>query len=376
MSSKKNKGVVTTISSHTLDKIKIIEEYVDGWSRKILGFNGIPGQEPSKGVIYIDCMSNSGLYYDSDGNIIEGTAIRVAQKLNNIVSNYHGKKAILIFNDIEKERIEMLEKEIKSRNLTNIEVHYYNTDCNQLLRELDISGFKKSYNTLLVYDPYNASIDWDVITPYLNQWGEVIINHMVYDTNMNIAHTKNPAVIERYTQTYQNEIKDIIEKGTSKKELNRIILSIIDNRTKYSRYDHFIAYFPFFNDNNGLIYYLLHCCVNIEGIKLFKKTAWNVFGDKSSSKNTHGNEMQLSFDNPDIIDTITDEDCYYVKDIAKYVYEKYHAYKEVDWQVIRNDLDRHPVFPSKGYIRLIQKELKENYGVRFPKGQNIAQFEH
>ena len=374
MTKKRSKEIIDPIKPHTVRKIKLIEKYVDGWARKILGFNGKPGQNPSKGVIYIDCMSNCGIYYDREGNIIEGTAILVAKKLNDIVSNYPGKNAILIFNDISKDRIERLRQEIADRNLNNITVYYYNTDCNQLLRELDIKSLNKSHNTLLLYDPYNASIDWDAIEPYLNQWGEVIINHMVYDTNMNIAHTTAPVLLERYKNTYQGDIETIISKGTSKHELNKTILSIIDNRTLNSNYQHYIAYFPFFNRANGLVYYLLHCCVNVEGIKLFKATAWKTFGDHSSTKDTHGMDSQMSFFSEGCFGTITDQECYNIHDVAKYVYEKYHNRKEISLREIYFDLDRHPVFPSDGYKADIKKELREIYNVSFPKGQDKAVF--
>lgn len=35
---------------------------------------------------------------------------------------------------------------------------------------------------LLVYDPYKAAIDWNSIMPFINNWSEVIFNHMVSDS--------------------------------------------------------------------------------------------------------------------------------------------------------------------------------------------------
>ena len=77
--SKHDNSIITEAAPHTIKKFELIESYVDEWARKILGF----GQ--SKGVIYIDCMSNSGLYYNEKKNLVEGTAIRVARKLNDII---------------------------------------------------------------------------------------------------------------------------------------------------------------------------------------------------------------------------------------------------------------------------------------------------
>ena len=52
--SKHDNSIITEAAPHTIKKFELIESYVDEWARKILGF----GQ--SKGVIHIDCMSNSG----------------------------------------------------------------------------------------------------------------------------------------------------------------------------------------------------------------------------------------------------------------------------------------------------------------------------
>lgn len=148
--------IITEAKPHTIKKFELIEKYVDEWARKILGFKGKEGQSGSKGVIYIDCMSNSGVYRDINGNLIDGTALRIAKKLNEIIQNYPGKNAILIFNDLSPERVEYLESEINKAGLTNIQAIYRHEDCNSFLKGLDLDGFKKQYNTLLLYDPCQA----------------------------------------------------------------------------------------------------------------------------------------------------------------------------------------------------------------------------
>ena len=42
---------IETIKPHTINKIEIINNYVDGWARKILGFDGKNGKLGSKGII-------------------------------------------------------------------------------------------------------------------------------------------------------------------------------------------------------------------------------------------------------------------------------------------------------------------------------------
>ena len=80
MARTKKVETITKISPHTVKKFELIEKYVDEWARKILGFNGVNGLPGSKGVIYIDCMCNSGVY-EVDGKLVEGTALRVAKSL-------------------------------------------------------------------------------------------------------------------------------------------------------------------------------------------------------------------------------------------------------------------------------------------------------
>ena len=362
MARTKKVETITKISPHTVKKFELIEKYVDEWARKILGIKGVNGMPGSKGVIYIDCMCNSGLY-EVDGNIVEGTALRVAKKLNEIISNYPGKEAILIFNDLLPERVELLRSEIEKANLSNILVSYSNGDCDVFLKGLNLSGYQQSYNTLLLYDPYNASIDWSAVKPYLNRWGEVIINHMSSDTTRGVSQAKKQEVILRYEETYQSDISQLLD--TNKAGLDDIVVSIIRNNINKGSSGYYVSLAPFYNRTNGKLYSLIHCSPNIEGTKLYKKVTWKTFGDKSSMKNTHGIEEQftLDFDGDGLLDSTTDEECYYVKDIAKYIFEKYNNLGRVQLAVVYQDLDVHPIFPSDGYKNEIKAELKERYHV-------------
>ena len=191
MSRHREVEIITEAKPHTIKKFELIENYVDEWARKILGFQGKSGYNGSKGVIYIDCMCNSGVYHDEKGNIVDGTALRVAKRLNEIIQNYPGKDAILLFNDKESERVDFLQKEVEKAGLNNVKIHYYREDCNLFLRGLDLGSLQRSHNTLLWYDPYNASIDWEAVTPFLNRWGEVIFNHMVSDTSRGASQAKS-----------------------------------------------------------------------------------------------------------------------------------------------------------------------------------------
>lgn len=156
-------------------------------------------------------------------------------------------------------------------------------------------------------------------------------------------------------------------------DLDKIIISIIRNNVTQAPEKYYISLAPFYNRTNGRVYSLIHCSANVEGIKLYKRVTWQTFGDRSSMKNTHGGEMQLTFDSsvPGVIDTKTDEQCYCIHDIAKFIYEKYNSKDNVDLSMIYSDLDTHPVFPSDGYKNDIKMDLKNIYGVKFPRDGKV-----
>lgn len=369
MARAKKVEIITEAKPHTIKKFELIEKYVEAWAYKILNYQGNPGYAPASGVIFIDCMSNSGVYRDENGNQVEGTALRVVRCLDKIFANYPSKKAILIFNDLESVRVDYLEAKIEAMQLQHVDAHYSREDCNKFLRGLDLESYKNKFHTLMLYDPYNASIDWNAISPYLNRWGEVIINHMSSDTVRGISQAKITGAAGRYSETYQSDIESLL--NATKEDLDKIVMSIIQNRVHKSLY--YISPFAFFSRTNGKLYTLIHCSASVEGIKLYKKVAWQTFGNKSSLKNTHGLENQLALDleGTGVSDSQTDEQCYFVHDIAKYIFEKYSPRREVKLLEIYQDLDTHPVFPSDGYKDDIKKELKEFFGVTFPRGGNV-----
>ncbi|MEA5002116.1 MAG: three-Cys-motif partner protein TcmP [Christensenella sp.] len=357
--SKNTSLVVSEAKPHTIKKFELIEKYVDEWARKILGF------PKSNGLLFIDCMCNSGVYTDAKGETVWGTPIRIAMLLNEIIQNYPGKKAALIFNDLEVAKTQELQKQLDALELSNIEVTVSTGDGNALLKAFDFKHYYQ-FNTLLVYDPYQAMMDWDAITPFLRTWGEVIINHMVSDTIRGAAAAVKDQTKQKYTDTYMMDIDEILALGNDKNELEKIITKLITERaSKSGKQEYLISSCPFFNTNNTLVYNLIHFCKNIEGKKLFKKVSWQTFDGKSSAKRTHELEDQMTLDmymtsGSDAM-FIADDSCYSIKDIAKYLFSKYSARGTVPLEEIYGDLDYHPVFPSDGFKPEIKKSLKD-YG--------------
>ena len=129
-----------------------------------------------------------------------------------------------------------------------------------------------------------------------------------------------------------------------------------------SRY--YIASYPFFNTRNSLVYDLLHCTNSLEGFKLYKSTAWKTFGNKSSLRksNVDHNQLTFLFDSDDPlgnVTTATDENCYYVQDIVKFIVSQFSGRENVPLSEIWNTVDEHPVFPSDLFKQEIKNQLRE-----------------
>ena len=355
---KKTDNNVDLACPHTIKKFELIEAYVRDWAHKLLNY------ENCNEIVFIDCMCNSGHYKDSDDQDVFGTPIRVAKLIEGLMTKYTNKKATLYFNDLSQSKIDILSSYLPS-STGNFHITTRVGDGNELLKEIS-KRFQQSdqINYLVVYDPYTASVDWGALLPFFRSWGEVIINHMVSDPIRGLSQAKSDAVVEKYEKTYLASIKDLMPFGNDRNAYeNRIQEIIVALRRGLGNKKCYIASFPFFNTRNVVVYNLLHCSGNIEGFKLFKRVTWKVFDGKSSSKDTHGKQNQLAFDLDDLggIKTNSDENCYYIKDIADYIYNKYHSKGSISLDEVWTDLDIHPVFPSEGFRNEIKRNLKDFY---------------
>ncbi len=363
----KNNEIISYASPHTIKKFGLIERYVKGWAPKLLNYG------KCEGIVYIDCMSNSGYYYqdkDTKKDIIEGSAIRVARTLNEVICPPN-KKIEVFFNDISKERKNYLEAKLQELNLKRINFKCSCEDANIWLRKFSEFSIKKyaNYNILLVYDPYQASIDWDALTPFFNVWGEIIINHMGSDSVRGLTQVKKPDKIKKYETTYQRNINALISEHLSKDELEKLIIDIIKKKSvDCSGKTPYIASFPFFNRTNGLLYNLVHVTKHIEGFELFKESAWGEFGGKSSIKHVRNpGQTVLDFFTGGVKNN-PDSDCYEIRDIAQYIYSKYCEYGEYSIKQALDELKLHPVFPSYGYRTQIRVALQD-MGVKIKNGR-------
>lgn len=363
MASSKRNDPVSVAPPHSIKKFELISEYVKAWIQ-ILMLN-----QKCRGIVYIDCMSNSGVYKNDEGEEIEGTPLLVSEIIADAMITYTNKQAYLYFNDLDSKKIDLLKTRIPKQT-NNFHIYTEAMDANVLLRKIG-TQFTTAFSDmhfLLVYDPYDAHIEWDAMMPFLKNWGEIIINHMVSDPIRGAKTAKKQKVIEKYEETYQTTIDELISFGSDRNAFETKIEQIIRDGSGRSEKRYYIASFPFFNSNNSVVYNLIHCTGHYKGFELFKSTAWKTFGDKSSLKNTHNIEDQMSFtisDNGELVMGVqVDESCYNLRDAAKYVQEHFAGKENVPNDDVWTYLGEHPVFPTRDYKNKIKDVLKREFGMK------------
>ena len=328
------------------------------------------------GLIYIDCMCNSGMYVDSDEVPVKGTALRVAEILRDVAWNYPHKQVRIYFNDMDTKKIEELKKHLPNER-DNFKIIISTEDGNELLKKI---GSKLDTNQrmhfFLFYDPYDTSIDWSALAPFFRSWGEVLINHVISDPIRAISQAKSAQAIQKYKDAYWvDDIAELLPFGSDKTAYEKRLEAIIKFLRGTGKRKYYIAAFPFFNSKNAFLYDLVHCTGHVAGFKLFKSTAWTTFGRKSSTKKIECSGQVVLGLTDDIIqgETQTDENCFFVQDIAKYLQKHFNGQHNVNIKEIWKVLDEHPIFPSDSYKKEIKDILVSDYGAT--KKQSTMSFQ-
>lgn len=356
MASSNNNETISRASLHTQKKFELIEKYIMPWAQKLMN------NASCKGLVFIDCMCNSGLYHDENGETIEGTPLRVARILRDIAGQYPFKQVYLYFNDRDAAKTALLSEKVP-KETANFHIEITCKDASELLKTIGPKLDQPNLHYFLLYDPYDASINWEALLPFFRYWGEVMINHMVSDPIRAISQVKKESTMQKYEGTYRvSDFEQLVPFGSDKAAYEKRVLQIINALKGQRRY--YVAAYPFYNTQNSQMYSLIHCTSNPVGFELYKKTAWQTFGDHSSNKNTHGNENQLmlNFDGSGTITTMTDESCFNVRDIAKYIQYRFKGKRDVPLEEVYRSLESHPIFPADGYRSQIKDYLKTDFG--------------
>ncbi len=347
MMSSRKKSVISKASPHTIKKFELIEEYIKSWAQKLLL------TESCNGLIFIDCMCNSGVYTDNTGQLVKGTAVRVSEALREAARTYTQKNIHIYLNDKDKARVDELKKHLP-QDERNFKIVTSCSDAHELLRTIGPQLYGTGHlHYFLLYDPYDATIDWEALLPFFRNWGEVMINHMVSDPVRAISSAKKKTTKVKYENTYLEDFEKLVPYGSDKTAYEARVEEIINSLKGARRY--YVSAFPFYNTQNSLVYNLIHCTSNKEGFKLYKRSAWKIFGAQSSTKHSVENR-QLSFNFLGEIAEEEDESCLHVIDIAKYLQRSFRGRKQVPLDEMWELLDNHPIFPSEGF----RNEVKGN----------------
>ena len=347
MMSSRKKSVISKASPHTIKKFELIEEYIKSWAQKLLL------TESCNGLIFIDCMCNSGVYTDNTGQLVKGTAVRVSEALREAARTYTQKNIHIYLNDKDKARVDELKKHLP-QDERNFKIVTSCSDAHELLRTIGPQLYGTGHlHYFLLYDPYDATIDWEALLPFFRNWGEVMINHMVSDPVRAISSAKKKTTKVKYENTYLEDFEKLVPYGSDKTAYEARVEEIINSLKGARRY--YVSAFPFYNTQNSLVYNLIHCTSNKEGFKLYKRSAWKVFGAQSSTKHSVENR-QLSFNFLGEIAEEEDESCLHVIDIAKYLQRSFRGRKQVPLDEMWELLDNHPIFLSEGF----RNEVKGN----------------
>lgn len=344
----RKKCVISKASPHTIKKFELIEEYIKSWAQKLM-LNDL-----CNGLIFIDCMCNSGIYTNDAGEPVKGTAVRVSEALLEVARKYTDKVVYIYLNDKNTKRVDELEKHLP-QDERNFKIITSRGDAHELLRTIGPQLYGTGHlHYFLLYDPYDATIDWEALLPFFRNWGEVMINHMVSDPVRAIKSAKRKMTKAKYANTYLEDFEKLVPYGSDKIAYESRVEEIINSLKGTRRY--YVSAFPFYNTQNSLVYNLIHCTSNKEGFKLYKKSAWKVFGAQSSTKHSAENR-QLSFNLSGEIAEEEDENCLHVIDIAKYLQRSLRGRKQVPLDEIWDMLDNHPIFPSEGFRNEIKSDL-------------------
>lgn len=354
MSNKKNNSLVVSNSCpHTMLKFQLIEKYVARRS-KVLSASKL-----CEWLIFIDPMSNSGIYRDSNTNAeIEGTTLRVANILKDEATKNPNIKILMLVNDISQSKINRLKIESTVRELQDTDNFKIVTSCEDKCDFLKSIGKnlkqnrKSTIHTLLFYDPYDADIDWEVIEPFINRWGEVIINHFISDPVRGLSQAKDKLLVyERTYKTTSEQLRNEFSSDPSEyRERLREIVRVIRN---YKPDEYFISGFPFFNRVNGLLYEIVHLTSHQKGFNLFKSSAWETFNGHSSNKNRKADDDQLTLMLGDYLPG--DSSCYTIQNIADFLIHEHRGKDKVFIPELYKPLEYHEIFPSGCF----KKEIKD-----------------
>lgn len=369
----------------TQHKINFMRSYIDSWYNIVLqgGYNG---------VIFIDCMSNCGAYNDR-GAIINGTSQEAMRSFlnQNGGTQYSRKNFSIVVNDLDAKRIvcqkclwERNNLELGSRK--NVKFFTRNEDVSDFLRGYALDLLKmaeiKKYHVLLFYDPYQAKIDWEGLSPFLkSNYVDTILTHFSSDTIRGIGTVKNLEKKTKYEGTYGIKF-DELKKGLNSSENKPLtfLRSRILEKVREISVNKLVTYGPIFNSVNRVIYDIVLISKAPKTRILLKEKLYKEYRElpeeiiQGSLFALDDDENELAYDSQREMG-ISEKDYFYSPEqFAKFLYNKFKG------QIVTNSnyndfIEAHDFIPSNAN-KQIDPILRSKYLVEITnasKKKNIPE---
>lgn len=139
--------MISKASPHTIKKFELIEEYIKSWAQKLML------NDSCNGLIFIDCMCNSGIYISDAGEMVKGTAVRVLEALLEVARTYTDKMVYIYLNDNDTKLVDELEKHLP-QDERNFKIVTSRSDAHELLRTTGPQLYGTGHlHYFLLYDP-------------------------------------------------------------------------------------------------------------------------------------------------------------------------------------------------------------------------------
>ncbi len=260
----------------TDSKIKYVSSYVHQWL--LVNENRA---EINK-IVFIDCMSNAGMYMDGD----LGTSMLILQQFIVSANRHPEKQYCLLINDYKKTKIDICDRVVerikKYKNIPeNIIVEKKNEDVNVFLQDhLFLNQYIKGYGiaTILFVDPFDfgtvkISLLSDIASKY---YCEIIFNLFTSDYVRNGIDERTRQCIDNYSINDKEELVKYIK------------TSLKVGRMKYT-----FAY-RFDTVKNTELYQIIFATPSITGLIKLKDVLWDVFDGRIKHRNNEIPTGQIS----------------------------------------------------------------------------------
>ena len=352
---------VMEIDAYTKRKYDLIEKQIEQWAlRQLEG-------ESSRGIIYIDCFSGSGLAAYG-GKLLYSAPLRAAKKLFDAALSFPSKEVYLYFCDAEEKNIAALKgklAELLPQSAANFHVYYHTADGNFLLKRMgEQLSSEKRLGYFLYYAPSPLAFDWEALAPFIRTWGDVLIDPVYPGTVKPLPEAlqqeKDGMCLSRFAR--------LAPHGKTREAYDERLAQVLAEPQEPQPVQ--VAAFPVFDAEKKLSREVLCCTGDFALFRSFKAAAWQSLSRKTKpiSKQSSAVQLMLDLDSSDggIVarqeQEAPEESCFTSSDIARYLACLLQGTKVPRAQVWSR-LEVHPVFPSDGFRNPVRRELKSRYGV-------------